>query len=320
MSIVGTANDNNVKQERNWFMTQKKFLLITALLLFMSFSTTGTLLSRAEKDNNTTQQLNETAHRYASLIDQLISDGFKKADLLSIFNDSRIQFLDEVVKINLINNYVKVDYSHFLNNQSVNHAKQFLSTELPFLTKVERQYQVEKEIVVSILCIESSFGKTTGNHIVFNVFTTLSLLTAPEVLDKAYQQLKINYPQLRFEEIKKRAEKKSKWAYHELKSLLTIAEREKLDVFNVKGSWAGAFGIAQFLPSSYIQYGMDGNNDQKVRLFNKYDSMVSVANYLRKHGWEKGLSEKKKKALIRKYNNSTPYVNTVLELSKKINT
>jgi membrane-bound lytic murein transglycosylase B len=121
------------------------------------------------------------------------------------------------------------------------------------------------------------------------------------------------------EYIEKRAHKKAQWAYQELKHLLTIAEKEHIDVLKIKGSWAGAFGIAQFLPSSYVNYAVDGNNDHKVRLFNRYDSIVSVANYLKENGWKKGLTEKKKRTIIRKYNNSTPYIDTVLQLSQKIN-
>ncbi|MCK5009255.1 MAG: lytic murein transglycosylase, partial [Deltaproteobacteria bacterium] len=201
---------------------------------------------------------------------------------------------------------------------SINHAKRFLNKELSFLNKVEKRFRVEKEIVVSILFIESSFGKQTGKNIIFNVFSTLSLAAESEILEDTYNNLKERYPHLSFEEISRRARKKSKWAYRELKHLLTIAEQEKIDVFQIKGSWAGAFGIAQFLPSSYLRYALDGNNDQKVRLFNRYDSMVSVANYLKENGWKNGLSDKRKRSVIRRYNNSTPYVDTVLKLSKEI--
>ncbi len=75
---------------------------------------------------------------------------------------------------------MKVDYSHFLNKTSVNRAKKFLEQELSFLNKVEKQFKVEKEIVVSILLIESSLGKRTGKNIVFNVFTTLYAAAKPE--------------------------------------------------------------------------------------------------------------------------------------------
>ena len=256
---------------------------------------------------------------YDSLITKLADDGFDRAELKKIFSDSRVAFMKDVLTINLANRYIKADYSRFLQNQSINHARKFLDQESHFLTTVEKRFQVDKEVIVSILFIESAFGKRTGNNIVFNVFSTLSRATEPEVLKAVARILKERYPQLTDEYIERRAQTKSAWAYQELKHLLSIAEKEKLDVLKIKGSWAGAFGIAQFLPSSYVNYAVDGNNDHKVRLYNRYDAIVSVANYLKENGWKKGLTEEKKRTIIRKYNNSTPYIDTVLQLSQKIN-
>ena len=296
------------------------FKKISIIILIISFPiiTSDTTYSLTKKDSKKTIQPKEKSQKYTSLIDRLSNDGFDKAYLLKIFSDPRVTFQKKVLVINLINNNIKIDYSRFLGNQSVSHAKRFLNRELSFLDKIEKRFKVDKEVIVSILLIESFLGKRTGENIVFNVFSTLSLATEPEILNDTYHNLKKNYPSLSFEQIGKRADRKSKWAYQELKHLLQIAEMEKLDVFRIRGSWAGAFGIAQFLPSSYLRYGLDGNNDQKVRLFNRYDSMVSVANYLRQNGWKNNLSNKRKRAVIRRYNNSTPYANTVLKLSSKI--
>ena len=298
-------------------MTYKK-LIITIITISFSILATVTTHPTIKNESEEPIQLDEQSQRYTSLIDKLASDGFDRTSLLKIFTDSRVKYLKKVLVINLINRDIKINYSRFLNNQSIIHAKRFLDKELPFLNKVEKQFKVEKEIVVSILFIESSFGKQTGKNIIFNVFSTLSLAAESEIIEDTYNNLKERYPYLSFEEVSTRARKKSKWAYRELKHLLTIAEQEKIDVFQIKGSWAGAFGIAQFLPSSYLRYALDGNNDQKVRLFNRYDSMVSVANYLKENGWKNGLSDKRKRSVIRRYNNSTPYVDTVLKLSKEI--
>ena len=296
------------------------FKKISTIILIISFSiiTSDTTYSLTKKDSKKIIQPKEQSQKYASLIERLSNDGFDKAYLLKIFSDPRVTFQKKVLVINLINNTMKVDYSHFLGNQPINHAKRFINRELSFLNRVEKRFKVDKEVIVSILLIESFLGKRTGKNIVFNVFSTLSLATKPEILNDTYHNLKENYPSLSFEQIRKRADRKSRWAYQELKHLLRIAEKEKLDVLQIRGSWAGAFGIAQFLPSSYLRYGLDGNNDQKVRLFNRYDSMVSVANYLKKNGWKNNSSNKRKRAVIRRYNNSTPYANTVLNLSKKI--
>ena len=297
----------------NYKSTFASITTIVVLLLF-GHATYGMKVQEEIKH----PQANKQTHSQDILINKLVDDGFTRTDLIAIFNDPRVAFLEKVLTINLINKYVKADYSRFLRNQSVTHAKNFLQEESAFLTQVEARYQVEKEVIVSILFIESSFGANTGNNTVFNVFFTLAQATDPGILNTTYQKLKEQYPQMTKEKMELRAEKKSCWAYQELKNLLTIAKRENLDVLNIKGSWAGAFGIAQFLPSSYLQYGVDGNKDRKVRLYNRYDSMESVANYLKEKGWKEGLTEKKKRTIIRQYNNSTPYIDTVLKLSQKI--
>ena len=298
-------------------MNYKTALIIIttiASLVLMVYTTYGV---NAPEGVQLLQDTKQT-HPYHILIDKLVDDGFNRTDLIAIFNDSRVSFLEKVLTINLINKYSKADYSRFLRNQSVNHAKKFLQKESGFLTQVEARYQVDKEVIVSILFIESAFGANTGNNTVFNVFFTLSQASEPDILNTTFPKLKEKHPQLTFEEIELRAQKKSHWAYQELKHLLTIAQKENLDVLNIKGSWAGAFGIAQFLPSSYLRYAVDGNNDQKVRLYNRYDSIESVANYLKENGWKEGLTERKKRTVIRQYNNSTPYIDTVLKLSQKI--
>jgi membrane-bound lytic murein transglycosylase B len=292
-----------------------------ATILATIFSALTISTAHGVTTENNTKPLHPVhpAQPYDSLINKLADDGFDRTELKKIFSDSRVAFMKDVLTINLANRYIKADYSRFLKNQSINHARKFLDQESNFLTTVEKRFQVDKEVIVSILFIESAFGKRTGNNIVFNVFSTLSRATEPDVLEATAHILKERYPQLTDEDIEKRAQTKSEWAYQELKHLLSIAEKEHLDVLKIKGSWAGAFGIAQFLPSSYVHYAVDGNNDHKVRLYNRYDSIVSVANYLKENGWKKGLTEEKKRTIIRKYNNSTPYIDTVLQLSQKIN-
>ncbi len=71
----------------------------------------------------------------------------------------------------------------------------------------------------------------------------------------------------------------------------------------IPSSFAGAFGFPQFLPYSYLKYGIDGNNDGKVDLFNMDDSIFSIANYLAKHGWNKN-----KRKAVHAYNPSSWYV------------
>lgn len=255
---------------------------------------------------------------YGYLIDQLVLDGFDRAYLRSLFTDPRVQFLPDVLRVNLINAYTQSDYTHFTSRQSARRAGHFLAQETAFLGRVEQRFGVDKEVIVAILFIESSLGKSTGKNTVFNVFSTLSLASRPEIHKAIAEEIVAAHPNITMADIEKRGRRKSKWAYQELKTLLTLTRQESIDVFKIKGSWAGAFGMAQFLPSSYLKFALDGNNDRKVRLHNRYDAMVSVANFLKEYGWNMDLPEAEKKLIIRKYNNSSAYAEAVLHLSRII--
>ncbi len=258
------------------------------------------------------------SQNYDGLIGRLAGEGFDRVYLTSVFKDPRTRFLPDVLYTNLTSKYRDADYSRFTSIPSVTQARRFLTDEATYLNGVEQLYQVDKEIIVSILYIESAFGRNAGSNIVFNVFSTLSLAATPEVLDSMKERIGGEYPRLGRTEIEGRAQKKAEWAYQELKSLLTIALSERADVFSFRGSWAGAFGMSQFLPSSYLRYALDGNSDGKVSLHDRYDAITSVANYLKRHGWTMDAPDTRKKEVIRQYNNSGAYTEAVLRLARLI--
>ena len=85
----------------------------------------------------------------------------------------------------------------------------------------------------------------------------------------------------------------------------------------MKGSWAGAFGIPQFVPSSYVKYGADGNGDGAVDLYNLADALASMANYLRSFGWSDQDPVKKKEAVYA-YNHCDNYVQAVFAYARAL--
>ena len=111
------------------------------------------------------------------------------------------------------------------------------------------------------------------------------------------------------------ARKKSNWAYSELKAFLKYTARETIDPVTVSGSYAGALGIAQFMPSSILAYAKDGNSDGRIDLFNHADAITSIASYLKHFGWHTGIDKKGAKKVIYRYNNSKYYVDAVLKVS-----
>ena len=93
---------------------------------------------------------------------------------------------------------------------------------------------------------------------------------------------------------------------------------DRLDIAQVKGSWAGAFGICQFIPSSCLNYAVDGNGDGLIDLYDFRDAAASVSNYLKVHGWRTGLDRKAQEKVVWSYNHSTLYCQTVVELARRL--
>ena len=96
---------------------------------------------------------------------------------------------------------------------------------------------------------------------------------------------------------------------------LLLTHEEGLDAANIDGSYAGAMGIPQFMPSNALTLAKDGNGDGKVDLYNHADAIFSVANYLTHHGWKPGITRQKQHKVLFMYNHSNYYVDTLLKIS-----
>lgn len=149
----------------------------------------------------------------------------------------------------------------FMTPQRIADGRAFLAKHRPALEKVEADTGVPKEIVVAILGVETSFGRITGSY---------------RVLDALYT-LAFHYP------------KRAPFFRSELMHVFPLAQEESLDLTAIKGSYAGAMGWGQFMPSSYRAYARDGDGDGRRDLFGSLpDVFASVANYFVAHGWQRG--------------------------------
>ena len=129
------------------------------------------------------------------------------------------------------------------------------------LTAVEAKYGVPAEIIVAIIGVETKYGTNTGHHKVIDALSTLAF----------------NYP------------KRSKFFTSELENFLILCREEKMNPLEPTGSYAGAMGIPQFMPSSYRNFAADYENDTKRDIWgNPADAIASVANYFVEHRWKKG--------------------------------
>jgi len=182
------------------------------------------------------------------------------------------------------------------------------------LTQASRKYDVEPEVLTAILLVETGLGNILGKHQVISVFS--SILVANHRLKKQTINTRDlmevdDYTRIRLQE-------KAKWAQIELAALIRITEKTGKSAFSFKGSYAGAFGIPQFLPSSYLKWGVDSDRNGTINLFLFPDAIHSTANFLKSHGWKKGLYLESNKDVIWHYNHSQNYVDAVLKVAGKL--
>lgn len=123
------------------------------------------------------------------------------------------------------------------------------------------KYGVDSEIILGIIGVETQFGINKGRHRVIDALTTLAFV----------------FP------------RRNSLFRKELKNFLILTRELKHNPLTVTGSYAGAIGLPQFLPSSYRQYAVDFDEDRKVNLMDsEIDAIGSIANYLKIHGWKNG--------------------------------
>ena len=183
------------------------------------------------------------------------------------------------------------------------------------LEAAEKKFGVDPNVITAIILVETKFGRFLGTRSIINTLSTMASLTEAPPREYLWGQLP---KERRFERNRydQKADRKSQWAYKELKAFLTYTQQHKVDPINIKGSYAGAMGIAQFMPSNILAYGKDGNGDGRIDLFEDADAIHSIASYLKHYGWKPGIDRKKAYKVVYHYNHSKYYVNTVLKITE----
>lgn len=248
---------------------------------------------------------------------QLLSErGHDREFLMEVFQDERLIKKKKAVTKNVVNKEQKSHYENFTNAWSIKKAQKFAKRWRTTLAKANKKFGVDPEVIVAILLVETGFGRNTGKYPVISVFS--SILVEHKNNDELYEVIEELHEDDAY--MLERLAKKAEWATEELDALLKISQQKSTSPYSLKGSYAGAFGMPQFLPSSYLKWGYDSDNNGSVNLFWEPDAIYSIANYLKSHGWKRGLYRKGKDnhEAIWAYNHSTIYVETVLSVAKKL--
>ena len=151
--------------------------------------------------------------------------------------------------------------ARFVNDLRIGAGAAFWQANSAALERAAREHGVPEEIIVAIIGVETLYGRQSGGFRVIDALTTLAF----------------DYPP------------RAAFFRDELEQYLLFARDQEFDVFSVKGSYAGAIGIPQFMPGSYRRYAVDFDGDGVTDLrANPTDAIGSVANFLRMHGWRRG--------------------------------
>ncbi len=189
--------------------------------------------------------------------------GFVESELVSLF--SRVHPEASVLKA-ISTPADKVlgwqDYrSLFLSERRIAGGVAFWKANRPALERAEREFGVPAEVLVAILGVETLYGRNTGRYRVVDALATLAF----------------DYPP------------RADFFRDELTSFLIMARDQGLDVFSLRGSYAGAFGIPQFMPGSARRYAVDFDRSGTIDLSaSPADAVGSVANFLKSQGWQRG--------------------------------
>lgn len=258
------------------------------------------------------------AEDFYALRQQLKKDGFDAARIDDYYGSPRVKFEQEAIARFFHHSEARLDYGQFLTAESIRQAEEYTRRHLSWMEKAETAFKVDKEIIAAILLVETRCGRFVGKAVTLNILSSMAALADPALRKKFWQAISAD-SNLSREEFRQKAAGKSAWAYKELKAFLTYVDRENLsDPLAITGSYAGALGIPQFMPSNILALGVDGNNDGKTDLFSHADAIMSVARYLNYHGWKPGLNQEQAHQVLRRYNNSSYYADTLLKIRQRL--
>ena len=163
----------------------------------------------------------------------------------------------------------RVYRSRFIDPIRIEAGARFWTANRPALERAEKEYGVPAEIIVGIIGVESIYGRDTGTFRVMDTLTTLAF------------DFPANHP---------RAKERSDFFRGELEQFLTLQSRLGADPMLPKGSYAGAMGLPQFMPSSWIKYAVDFDGDGTIDLWNSPSDVIgSIASYFKAFNWQPGM-------------------------------
>jgi membrane-bound lytic murein transglycosylase B len=196
-------------------------------------------------------------------IDEMVSKHhFHRDELVRLFNRAQYQqgVIDAITAPATLKPWPEYR-ANFINDKRIREGLKFWKRYSYTLRRAEQYYGIPQEILVALIGVETFYGQQTGSYRTVDSLTTLAF----------------NYPP------------RAGFFRSELEEYLLLAREQGFNLLATQGSYAGAMGIPQFMPSSYRKYAVDFNSNGQINILREQvDAIGSVANYLKKYGWVSG--------------------------------
>ena len=218
--------------------------------------------NQSTADSVATTGFNANPNVQAFIDYQVKHNGFSRNELLSFFDN--VAYKGNIINImdrpGTSNPWYKFREGN-AGAAKISGGQRFYQQNRQVIDQVARQYGVPAEIIVAIIGIETNYGRNTGSFRVADALATLAF----------------EYP------------RRSEFFQKELNELLLMSREEREDPLSFTGSYAGAMGLPQFMPSSYRKWAVDADGDSHRNIWGSIpDVAASVANYMKAHGWQSG--------------------------------
>ena len=206
-------------------------------------------------------------------------------------------------------------YPGVVTEANARRCRDFLAANPQYFARAQKLHGIPPEILVSLLFVETRLGTAIGGgNNALHTLASMAVSKKPEQIPDWLAKLPEEHVQ-RLEWIEELMQKRSEWAYKEMKALVLYVRKYHLDMRTISGSYYGAIGYSQFMPTNIEPYGVDSDGKGMIDLFTMSDAVASVANYLAKHGWKPGLNREAQHKVLKTYNHVDIYPNTILALA-----
>jgi membrane-bound lytic murein transglycosylase B len=255
------------------------------------------------------------------LIDKLEADGVSRKRARKVFRDPRVRPFTRL-DYGLYPREPARLYRGLRSRSSIAGARRCRARYSRDFETAAKGYRVPASLIAAIFHVETRCGENKGKDVVLYRLARLAMANEPRNVARNIERHKKGERRSEWPKIEARTRERGKYLedtfYPEVLASFQLGAKLGIDPLGIIGSKAGAFGIPQFLPSSYIRFAVDGNGNGRVSLHEPADAAHSAANYLAGHGWRPGIETAEKRRVIWTYNRSDAYIDTILFLSDQI--